>query len=186
MKKVLILSTLCTLMLLFCGAPQEGPKAEVEKTETAETMDEANIYYGTLSESELQSLIKAIPVFNAEVEKLDMELESAEGPQEFAAMLGQYSTLNKRLPELDAKLRNVGMSWEAFWPALGKTYMAVGAVMMDSLMTAMKTEMQGVQEDMLKEMLKGMEEANEVYKQVPQVNKDLVRKYIKELNAVMD
>ncbi len=183
MKKVLILSMLLTLMLLFCGAPQEGPKAE---TQEPETKDEANVYYGTLGESELQNLIKAIPVFNAEVEKIDMELESAEGPQEFAAMLGQYSTLNKRLPGLDAKLRSVGMSWEEFWPALGKTYMAAGAVMMDSLMIAMKTEMKGVQEDMLKEMMKSMEEANEVYKQVPQGNKDLVKKYMRELSAVME
>ncbi|MDH4210726.1 MAG: hypothetical protein OEV79_04695 [candidate division WOR-3 bacterium] len=183
MRKVFTLSMLLTLMLLFCGGPQESPKAETEKPETK---DESNLYYGTLGESELQSLIKAIPVFNAEVEKLDMELESAEGPQELAAMLGQYSTLNKRLPELDAKLRNAGMSWEEFWPALGKTYMAVGAVMMDSLTIAMKKEMQGVQEDMLKEMMKNMEEANEVYKQVPQGNRDLVRKYIKELSAVMD
>jgi hypothetical protein len=183
MRKVFTLSMLFTLILLFCGAPQEGPTTETEKTEVK---GDDNIYYGTLGEAELQNLIKAIPVFNAEVEKLDMELESAEGPQEFAAMLGQYSTLNKRLPGLDAKLRNVGMSWEQFWPALGKTYMAVGAVMMDSLMIAMKKEMQGVQEDMLKEMMKNMEEANEVYKQVPQGNKDLVRKYIKELSAVMD
>lgn len=183
MKKALILSMMLALMLLFCGAPEEGPKAEAEKTETK---DEASIYYGTLSESELQRLIKAIPVFNAEVEKLDMELESSEGPQELATALAQYSTLNKRLPELDAKLRNVGMSWEEFWPALGKTYMAVGAVMMDSLMIAMKTEMKGVQEDMVKEMMKGMEEASEVYKQVPQVNKDLVKKHMKELTEVMD
>jgi hypothetical protein len=183
MKKVLILSMLLTLMVLFCGAPEEPPKVEAEKTEAK---DEADIYYGILGESELQNLLKAIPVFNAEVEKLDMELESAEGPQELAAVLGQYSTLNRRLPELDAKLRNVGMSWEEFWPALGKTYMAVGAVMMDSLMIAMKTEMKGVQEDMLKEMMKGMEEASEVYKQVPQGNKVLVKKYMKEISAVMD
>lgn len=183
MRKVSILSMALALLLLFCGAPEEGPKVEAEKTETK---DESTIYYGTLAEAELQNLMKAIPVFNAEVEKLDMELESAEGPQELAAVLGQYSTLNKRLPELDAKLRSVGMSWEEFWPALGKTYMAVGAVMMDSLMIAMKTEMKGVQEDMLKEMMKGMEEANEVYKKVPQGNKDLVKKYMKELSAVMD
>ncbi|UCG31350.1 MAG: hypothetical protein JSV53_05600 [candidate division WOR-3 bacterium] len=183
MRKFSALTMFCVLMLLFCGAPQESPEVEAAKTEAK---DEADFYYATLGESELQSLIKAMPVFKAEVEKIDMEMESADGPQEFAAMLGQYSTLNKRVPELDAKLRNVGMAWEEFWPALGKTYMAVGAVMMDSVMDKMKEEMQGVQGEMLKEMMKGMEEVNEVYKGVPQGNKDLVKRYMKELKVVME
>jgi hypothetical protein len=183
MRNCLSLSLLCALLLIFCGAPQEGPKAEAEKpAEKAE----ADIYYATLGESELQRFIKAVPVFKTAVEKLDTELEEVEGPQEFAAVLGQYSLLNKRVPELDAKLKAAGMQWEEFWPALGKTYMAIGAIMMDSMVTAMKTQMKGAQPEMLKEMLKGMEEASAVYKEVPQVNKDLVKKYWKELSIVLE
>jgi len=183
MKKCLTLSVLCALLLIFCGAPQESPKVEAGKPAEKTGTD---IYNAVLGESELQRFIKAVPVFQAAVEKIDTELESVEGPQEFAAVLGQYSVLNKRVPELDAKLKAAGMQWEEFWPALGKTYMAIGATVMDSMVTAMKIQMKGVQPEMLKEMLKGMEEASAVYNEVPQVNKDLVKKYWKELSAVLE
>lgn len=183
MHKCLGLLMLCTLLLVFCGAPEETPKVETAKP--AEKTG-AEIYYATLGESELQKFIKAVPAFKAAVEKIESEFESVEGPQEFAAVLGQYSVLNKRVPELDAKLRAAGMQWEEFWPAMGKTYMAVGAVVMDSVMTSMKTQMQGAQPEMVKQMMKGLEEASEVYKEVPQVNRDLVRKYWTQLATVLE
>ncbi|UCD19197.1 MAG: hypothetical protein JSU64_07200 [candidate division WOR-3 bacterium] len=183
MRKCMGLLGLCILLAVFCGAPEEGPKAETEKP--AEKTG-ADVYYATLGESELQRFIKAVPVFKAAVEKIESEFESTEGPQDFASMLGQYSILNERVPELEANLKAAGMAWEEFWPAMGKTYMAIGAVVMDSVMTSMKTQMEGTQPEMVKEMVKGMEEASEIYKEVPQVNRDLVRKYWAQLASVLE
>ena len=112
-------------------------------------------------------------------------MEALEGPDAFKAMMGQYSTLHKQMPELDAKLRAAGMPWEEFWPALGKTYMAIGAVFVDSMLGQMKEQLQGQPEDVVKQMTQSMDEAQVAYKDVPQVNKDLIKKYMKELESVL-
>jgi hypothetical protein len=181
MKKVMMVIALCALVMVFCGAPEETPKVEqaAEKPQT-------DFYYSALSEGELLSFIKAMPAFKAAAKELNEELGSLEGPDAFKAMVGQYSTLSKQFPELDAKLKAAGMPWEKFWPALGKTYMAIAAVFMDSMMTEMKAQMKGQPDSMVTAMMKNVEEANAVYKDVPQVSKDLVKKHMKELEAVLE
>jgi hypothetical protein len=168
-------------MLLFCGAPEESPKVEAEKPEAG-----ADLYYAALSESELQSFIKAMPAFKEAAAEINKEMESLEGPEAFKAMMGQYSMLNKQMPELDTKLRAAGMSWEEFWPALGKTYIALAAVFMDSMMVQMKEQMKGQPAEAVKEVMKGMEETYDVYEAVPQTNKDLVKKYMADLRRVLE
>jgi len=183
MRKSLMVVMLTVFLLVFCGAPQETPKAEAEKP--AEKAG-ADMYYSQLSESELMRFIKAFPTFRTEMEKAGKDWESTEGPDAFMAMMGQYSMLHKELPELDAKLKAAGMSWNEFMPAMGKTFMSIAAVFVDSAMMAMKEQTKGMEGDMAKEMMKSMEEANAAYKDVPQVNKDLVRKHLKDLEAVLD
>jgi uncharacterized protein (DUF2267 family) len=181
MKKVMMVMTLCALIVVFCGAPEETPKVE-----KAEEKPQVDFYYAVLNEGEIQRFIKAMPAFQEAAKDLNEELGSLESAEAFMAMAGQYSTLHKQMPELDAKLRAAGMPWEEFWPALGKTYMALAAVFMDSVMTEMKDQMKGQENDMVKEMMKGMEEASVVYKEVPQVNKDLVKKHMAELQTVLE
>ncbi len=181
MKKAMMVLTLSALLMVFCGAPEETPKIE-----KAEEKPEADLFYATLSEAELQKFIKAVPAFKAAAKELDEKLGSLEGPEAFQAMVGQYSMLHKEMPELDAKLKAAGMSWEEFWPAMGKTYMSLAAVFMDSVMTQMKEQMKGQPDSIVNNMLQNMMAANEVYKDVPQVNKDLVRKHMKELEAVLE
>jgi len=181
MRKVVMVTALCALMVVFCGAPEETPKAEVPTEKP-----QADFYYASLSEAELQKFIKAMPTFKKAAAEINEELESLEGPEAFKAMAGQYSMLHKQMPELDAKLKAAGMSWEEFWPALGKTYMAIAAVFMDSMMVEMKEQMKGQQDDMVKEMMQGMEQASVAYKDVPQGNKNLVKKYMKELQVVLE
>ena len=50
------------------------------------------------------------------------------------------------------------------------------------IMNAMK----GMDDDMAKEAAKSMEEASAAYKDVPKGNKELVKKYLKELQAILD
>jgi uncharacterized protein (DUF2267 family) len=181
MKKVMMVMTLCALLVVFCGAPEEKPEAE-----KAEEKSETGFYYGTLSEGEITRFIKAMPAFKEAAADLNKELESIESAEAFMAMAGQYSTLHKQMPELDAKLRAAGMPWEEFWPALGKTYMAIAAVFMDSMMAEMKEQMKGQEDEMVKEMMKGVEEANAFYKEVPEANKNVVKKHMKELETVLE
>ena len=135
MRKSLLVVILTVILLVFCGAPQEAPKAEAEKP--AEKAG-ADMYYAELSESELTRFIKAFPTFRTVMEKANKDWESTEGPDAFMAMMGQYSMLHKELPELDAKLTAAGMPWTEFMPAMGKTFMSIAAVFVDSAMMAMK------------------------------------------------
>lgn len=177
MRKCLMMAMLATLLLVFCGAPEEAPKAEIPAEKA-----EGDVYYTMMSEAEIQKFIKVFPTFRAEMEKLDEDWESGGGPDAFKAMMA----MNKEIPELDARLKAAGMPWAEFGPAMGKTFMALGAVFMDSMMVGMKEQMKGMQDDMAKETMKSMEEANAAYKDIPQGNKDLVKKYLKELQAILD
>jgi hypothetical protein len=181
MKKMLLVTTFCALIVVFCGAPQEKPKAEKPAGQT-----QAEVYYASLSENEIQRFIKAMPTFKAAVEKLDEKMGSLEGPGMAKAMLGQYAMINKQIPDLDAKLRAAGMPWDEFWPAFGKTMTATVAVIMDSMMTQMKEQMKGQPAGAVEQAMKGMEETSAAYKDVPQANKDLVKKHMKELAKVFE
>jgi hypothetical protein len=174
---------LCALLFLFCGAPQEGPKAEGEKAEVGK---QTAIYYSALNEGDLQNLIKAIPVFKVEVEKLENKLEPLEGSEDFQSMFGRYAALNQQIPGLDAKLRSAGMAWDQFWPAYGKTAMAIGAMMVDSAMFAVQEQMKGQPSQVIDQAMSNFEAARAVYKDVPQVNKDLVKKYWRELKVAFE
>jgi hypothetical protein len=177
MKKVSMMAMLYVLVLVFCGAPQEGPAVEaVKPTKT-------DIWYAPLAEAELQKLIKTMPVFLAEVEKLDEEVHAYE---DVMSGLRAHATLDKRLPGLDAKLRAAGMAWNEFWPAYSKTALAIAAVMTDSAVVAMQEQMKGQPPQMLEQAMSSMEEARTIYKDVPQANKDLVKKYVKDIVSVFE
>ncbi len=179
-----IICTLATLALLFvyCGAPQETPTEGAG--EAAEKAQE--IYYSAMSEPDLQRLIKVIPVFKAEVEKIEKDLEPYEGADRFKSWIGAYAALDKRLPGLDAKLTAAGMPWNEFWPAYSKTALAIGAVMMDSAAAVMQEQMKGQPREAVEQALSSLESARTVYKDVPQVNKDLVKKYMKDLASAFE
>lgn len=180
MKKFIGVVLLCGLLLVHCGAPEEGPKAQVP--EAAGT----DVYYMPLAEAEIQKLIKAMPVFKVEVEKMEKELETAAPGEQLQSVLNYGQTLDKQLPGLDAKLKAAGMAWNEFWPAYSKTALAIGAVMVDSAMLMMQEQMKGQPPAMLQQALSSLEESRAIYKDVPQVNKDLVKKYMKELASVFE
>ncbi len=177
MRKSLLMVMLATLLLVFCGAPEEAPKAEEPSKKPV-----GEVYYTAMNEAELQQFIKAFPTFRTEMEKLDKEWESMEGPDAFKAMMG----MNKEIPGLDAKMKAAGMAWNEFAPAMGKTFMALGAVFLDSMMMGMKEQMKGMDEETAKQAMKSMDEANVAYKDVPKENKELVKKYLKELQGILD
>ncbi|KPJ70573.1 hypothetical protein AMJ52_09760 [candidate division TA06 bacterium DG_78] len=203
MKKCLTLVLVSIFLVLMCGAP-EGP-------EPAEKAGE-NIGYGTLTEGELQKLMKAMPVFKTEVEKLDKEWEALDSPSNMGTWLGQFSKANQDIAELDAKLTAAGMSWNEFWPAFAKTMTAYIATTLEQSMAEMKEEMKGKEGEvaemeaklndpnvtdqekqmikasleMMKTMQKSIEETEALYANVPKANKDLIQKHWDELNKLME
>jgi hypothetical protein len=201
MRKIFFAITTCVLLVVFCGAPQAP-------TETTQRPGE-NIAYGTLTEPELQKFIKALPVF---VEEMEKEFDAGDTPRDFMAAMATLSTLDKEVAGLDSKLKTAGMAWAEFWPAFAKTMTAVGAVMFDSAMTEMKKEMSGSEGEIAKleaklkdpkvseaekqmikislEMMKSVTamvaQADSVFKNIPQVNKNLVKKYQTDLTDLFD
>lgn len=194
MRRSLSVVLLLILCLMFCGAP---PETEAPKESTED------VQFQLLSAGELQKFVMAFPIFKAELEKKGEKWDRLGEGETFADWVQRYSTANKDIAELDAKLKATGMSWEEFAPAMAKTTAAVGAVMMDSLMSTMKSQMQEAKQEMAEleaklkdpavpeqeksmiraqmEMMKGMQEAMEtqdtVFAKVPAQNKELVRKH---------
>lgn len=208
MKKYLPLLLLSVFLVVLCGAP-EGPTPE---TKAPEGKTEENIGYGALTEGELQRFIKAVPVFKTEVEKKEEDWEALESPANVGMWLGQFSTLNKDIAGLDAKLTAAGMSWKEFWPAFAKTMTTFIAITLEKSMAEMKAEMEkkdgeiaemkaklndpNVSEQdkamvkaslgMIEMMQKSIEESANMYANVPQANKDIVQKHWDELAKVME
>ena len=195
----IVLLLLC--IFVFCGAPpeSEAPQAPAE-----------DMQFQMLSVAELQKFMIAFPIFRAELEKKGEKWEELGEGKTFADWLQKYTESNKDIAELDAKLKAAGTSWDEFVPTMSKTTVAMMAVMMDSMRTAMKDEMEEAGEGMAElkarlndpsvpeqeksmikaqlEMMKGVQESMEaqdtMYAKVPQQNKDLIKKHWDDLMAM--
>ncbi len=185
-----------------------GEAAESEAVEQAAE----DAYYELLGEEEFLRFIQVFPVFQAEAEKLSMEWEEADSPQHVGTWLEQVSKTSKDIAGLDTKLKDAGMPWDEFWPAFGKTMLAFTAVMYDSSMLGMENEMREHEEEiaelqaklndpnisaeeqemirssleMMKTMSQSMKQAEDLYVEVPQPNKDIIKEYWEELVVILE
>jgi hypothetical protein len=198
MRRFASITLLMLCIFLFCGAP---PESEASKAPAED------VQFELLSAAELQKFMNAFPVFRAEIEKKGEKWEKLGEGAAFTDWLHKYTQSNKDIAELDAKLKAAGTSWDEFVPAMAKTTVAMIAVMMDSMRTSMKDEMEEATEGMAEleaklkdpsvseqekamikaqlEMVKGMQESMEAqdttYAKVPQQNKELIKKHWAEL-----
>lgn len=204
MRKILSLSVLAVLLLVFCGAPQQ-PQPPAGATGSG-------VAFTALSENEVVKMMKALPVFAKAVDESDLDMELGESPNDFAAAMAAMAAWDKQIPGLDAKLSAAGMPWAEFWPAFSKTMMAFSAVMMDSMRTEMQQGMQEsaaeiakleaqlkdpgtsqTEKEMIKaslEMMKAMTgvfaQADSIFKGVPDANKLVVKKYMPQLTDLFE
>ena len=179
MKKLLMMGLLSILLVVFCGAPPEG-ELEVKLTEGKTGSDVA---YGKLTEGELQKFMKAFPAAKKELENSGKEFKGGDENIESG---------------LDAKLAAAGMPWNEFWPAFAKTWMASIAVMMAEEMDEMEEGLKEVEEQlknpnipdaqkkMMEAALNGMKEMKKIADNVPQGNKDIVKKHWDELSKLFE
>jgi hypothetical protein len=207
MKKYMTFVLVSVFLMLMCGAP-EGPEPESKSG----VPEGESIGYGTLTEPELSKFMKAMPVFKTEVEKLDKEWTALDSPSHMGTWLSQFSQANQDIADLDTKLTAAGMPWVEFWPAFSKTMTAFIAATLEQSMTEMKEELKSkeadiaemeaklndpnvsdqdkqsikVTLDMMKTMQKSIEETDALYANVPQANKDLIKKHWDELNTLME
>lgn len=200
MKKYLLFGLLFLFIMTVCGAP-ESEKVEQKAKDT---------YYQPLSDGELQKFLNAFPVFKAAVDQASMKWERLDSPKHYGQWFERLSIAARDIADLDTKLEAAGMPWDEFWPAYEKTMVAFSAVMYDSAMIDMKKELDeeddeiaelearlrdpntSAQEkdmivaslDMRSRMKQRLKEAEEVYTEVPQANKGLVKKYVLDLAAL--
>jgi hypothetical protein len=163
------------------------------KTENIE-----KIGYEKLTEAELKKFIEVAPMVGEEIEKSGKKFESAESPEQFNAWLGQFYTLNQGIAGLDAKLKAKGTSWEDFWTTMAKTWMAMIAIQFDEKMVEMEEGLEEMKaslnnpnlppehKQMLEQSIKSMEALKTTYENVPQENKDVVKKHEDELKELFE
>lgn len=180
MRRIYALALAGILVLSVCGAP-EGPAGVAP----AEPETGAEIAYGPLTESEVQTFMKIYPMAKEEIEKAGKKFEPEGDATDMISALGQMATINKEVAGLDAKLSAAGMSWEEFFAALSKIMMAAGA----SALIEQKEEIAEAkaqlndpsipeaQREMMKEMFDNLDEAMKAYEKVPEQNIEVVRKY---------
>jgi len=192
------------LFFIFCGAPQ-GPAVGGPQTGV-------DVAYGILTENEIQRFLRVFPTFVEIVEREGKEINLETQPGDIVSAFRGMSILNKEIVQLDSKLRAAGMGWNEFWPAYGKTMFAYTAILLDSLKVEAKKEMvkneaeikkmeallndpkiPESQKSAIKASLEAMKSATQtfnqfdtIYARVPQSNKELVKKYLKEINEIVN
>lgn len=189
MKRLFAIAVLCVLFLSVCGAPEEAADVTPAEPETAE-----EIAFAPLSEMEIQKFLKTYPMVKEEVEKAGKKFEAESEATDVMSALGQMGKMNMEIAGLDAKLKAAGMSWEDFYAAMAKVWMATGASVMveqKEEFTKAKEELNDpnipeAQREMMEGMLEGLEEQFKVFDKVPQQNIDLVKKYWKDIENIMD
>jgi hypothetical protein len=192
MKKLLALVLLSVFLMVFCGAPPE----EAAKPEPTEGKG-IEVAYGALGEPELQKLIRVLPEIEKTIEASGENYKAKEG-ENLEDVLGSFATANKQIAGLDAKLKAVGMPWNEFWPAFSKTWMAYMALEMEENMGEMEEGLKQIEEQMnnpnipaeqresMKKAKESMEQLKTMHSKVPQGNKNLVKKYAKKLEEIME
>lgn len=192
MKKLLALVLLSVFLIVYCGAPEEGAKPEIKPAEKKG----AEIAYEKLTETELQKFMKAFPVAKDEVEKSGKEFKGE--TENWEGWIGQFANLNKEIATLDVKLKAVGMSWDEFYSAFAKTWMAAVAFQLHEEMGEMEEGLKEIEaklkdpkvstqeKEMMKAAKQAMTQVKQIYDKVPQVNRDLVKKHWKELAKIME
>ncbi|MGQ9533837.1 MAG: hypothetical protein ACUVTF_01200 [bacterium] len=156
-------------------------------------------------------MIKVLPTFIDIVEKEGKDIELGEKPGDLISAFQGMSMLNKEIATLDARLSAAGMGWNEFWPAYAKTMFAYAAILLDSLKVATQREMakneieikkmeaklndpkiSDTEKQMIKTSLDAMKamkqtfsQMDTIYAKVPQLNKDLVTKYLNEINNIL-
>ncbi len=192
MKKLLMLGLLSVLFVAFCGAPPEGET----KAEPTESKAGSEVAYGKLTEAELQKFMKAAPVAKKTIDESGKEFKSDE--ENWEGWIGQFATMDKEVPGLNAKLTAAGMPWNEFWPAFAKTWMASIAIMMAEQMSEMEASLVEIekqlkdpnipeaQKDMMKTGLNSMKQMKKIADKVPQFNKNLVKKHWDEISKLLE
>ncbi len=204
MKRVFFIPVFFVLFFVFCGAPQGPGQGGAQAG--------VNVAYSSLTESEIQRFIKVLPTFIDIVEKEGKDIQLDAEPGDIMSAFQGMSLLEKQISALDSKLRAAGMGWNEFWPAYAKTMLAYSAILMDSLkvearqeMTENETEIKKMEArlndpkvseaekqmlktsiDAMKSMTQVFAQFDTIYAKVPQVNKDLVKKYLTTINNIID
>ncbi len=196
--------SLFLIFLIFCGGPQGPVPGGVQQG--------PNIAFGTLTEGEIQRFIKVLPTFIEIVEKEGKDLQLDARPGDIMSAFQGMSVLDRQIAALDSRLKAAGMGWNEFWPAYAKTMIAYSALLLDSLKVEMQKGMaenqaqikqmeellkdpkiSEVQKNAIKSSLEAYKQSNQIlnqmdtiYAKVPQANKDLVRRYFKALNDILN
>uniref|UniRef100_A0A7C6AG87 Uncharacterized protein n=1 Tax=candidate division WOR-3 bacterium TaxID=2052148 RepID=A0A7C6AG87_UNCW3 len=196
--------SLFLMFLIFCGGPQ-GPVP-------GGAQQGPNIAFGTLTEGEIQRFLKVLPTFIEIVEKEGKDLQLDARPGDIMSAFQGMSVLDRQIAALDSRLKAAGMGWNEFWPAYAKTMMAYSALLLDSLKVEMQKGMAENQAQIkqMEELLKDpkipeaqknaikasleaykqstqtLNQMDTIYAKVPQANKDLVRRYFKTINDILN
>lgn len=157
MKRFAFLSVLFLIICFLptCCGKEEEKAAEEKKIEKKEV---ENLYS---TEKEVESFIKAFPVFVEITKKKEKDIEPLADKDDFASGMRLTGEFKEYKEEIDAALKDYGFTLESFGAAYGRIMAAYAY-----------GQMAGATEEMMKKMLDNPN--------VPEEQKEELRKSIKE------
>ena len=196
-------------ILLFAGCHQGK-----ESKKNPKASSEYDVAFEVLQENELQKLIKVFPTVQSDFEKKSYEGMNSQMQGKAPRIssnfvheaLEPFKDLNEEIPDLESKLKDLGMPWKEFWPAFAKTKITALLLFVQSQMgfadekgkeldkrtiEEQKIEIEEVLNDpkadiSMKEMMAGEKQALELMEKIPKNNIALIKKYGAQLGPIME
>jgi hypothetical protein len=140
--------------------------------------------YGTLTETELTQFIKFLPTFSAVLKAANWN-PSQTGPNK--GLLGALAPLveGMNVPGLKDSLKAIGSDWGTFRATLYKVLAARAIVgISENITPEIESQMQQDTTQAMRQQYADYQNVKNAAKAIPEANKELVKKYEKELDEI--
>jgi len=140
--------------------------------------------YGTLTEAEVTQFVKFLPTFSAVLKAANWSPGQTDANE---GLLGALAPLieGMNVPGLKDSLKAIGSDWDTFRATLYKVLAARAIVVISEHMTAdLESKMQTDTIQAIQKKYADYQNVKNAAKAIPAANKELVKKYEEELNAI--
>ncbi len=177
MKTVALIAVFVVLAGVFCGG-KTGPQAARPAAVKWPTDATA-----TLTEDEMVQFVKVLPAFSVALKAGSWApTPPKEGDGPVASLTNFVESMN--VPGLEDSLKKAGLSWSTLRPTLYKVFSASAALSIDAASPEMIAQMKKDTSAAAKKGVKDYEAFKSACSQIPDANKQMVKKHQMELQAL--
>ena len=179
MRNVALLAIFALVAGIYCGGGAEAPKTEAPKTETAQLPAEA---YQPLDSAQIAQMVAAAPGVAEALKAANYSPMPTEG-EAITSFLPKMVDGMKAVAGVEDALKKSNCTWDAFRATFLKVTAASAAMGVEAT-ASMAAEMAKDTTAAAQKALKEFESLKATLASVPAGNKEMVKKFVKELSQL--